>query len=69
MLRTPNQSMSFGKTNIEGSKRNTILSNDDYRINGINNNISNNWRSNKQNVILKSSDGSKKSSNGSLKSS
>lgn len=46
-----------------------MLSNDDYRINGINNSISNNWRSNKQNVILKSSDGCKKSSNGSLKSS
>ena len=55
--------------NSEDSKKSTILSNDDYRINGINNSTSNSWRSNKQSVTLKSSDDCKKSSNGLLKSS
>ena len=60
--------MSFGRMNSEDSKRNTMLSSEDYRINGISNSISNNWPSNKQSVNLKSSDDCKKSSNGSLKS-
>ena len=46
-----------------------MLNNDDCKINGINNSTSNNWRSNKQSVTLRSSDVYKKSNNGSLKSS
>lgn len=69
MLRTPNLSMSFGRTSSEGNKRNTTLSNGDCRNNGINNSISNSWHNNKQSATLKSSEGCKKSSNGSPKSS